>query len=136
MLANLGVRMETLGTLTYLIGRGLGFALVAFTFYALYHGLPRKRPSREAAWLAALVASSLFEIARQMFAVLFVRFSPSSLYTGSIAVIVSIVFFVYYGAVLFLLGAEVAQAHELRREELVRLRSVPEPVLRTRSPSR
>jgi len=136
MLANLGVRMETLGTLTYLIGRGLGFALVAFTFYALYHGLPRKRPSREAAWLAALVASSLFEIARQMFAVLFVRFSPSSLYTGSIAVIVSIVFFVYYGAVLFLLGAEVAQAHELRREELVRLRSVPEPVSRTRSPSR
>jgi len=136
ILENLGVQMETLGTLTYLLGRALGFALLTFTFYALYHGLPRNRPSREAAWLAALVASVLFEVARQVYAELLVRFSPGSLYTGTIAVIVSIVFFVYYGALLFLLGAEVAQAHELRREELVRLRSVPAPSPRTRSPNK
>lgn len=132
LLQSLGVQMETLGTLSYLVGRAVGFGLVAFTFYALYHGLPRKRPSREAAWLAALVASSLFEIARHVYAMLLVQFSPGSLYTGTIAVIVSIVFFVYYGAFLFLLGAEVAQAHELRHEELARLRATPAPVLRSR----
>jgi len=69
----------------------------------------------------------LLEVARQLYTVFLVQLSPSSLYTGTIAVIVSVVFWVYYGALLFLLGAEVAQAHELRREELSRLASVPDP---------
>ncbi len=117
LLADLGVRMETLGTLTYILGRVIGFSLIVFTFYAMYHGLPRNRHSRAAAFTGAVVASILFEIARYLFALLVVRFAPGSLYTGTIAVIVSVVFWVYYAALLFLVGAEVAQAHEQRRDE-------------------
>jgi len=132
-LADIGVRLDALGALTYAMGRALGFALLGVTFYGLYRGLPRRRPSREAALVAALIAASLFELARHLYTIFLVQVSPSTLYTGTIAVIVSVVFWVYYGALLFLLGAEVAQAHELRRDELARLASVPDPPAATRS---
>ena len=121
ILADLGVQVETLGTLTFLIGRLVGFMALVFTFFALYRGLPRRRPPREAALLGALVAGSMFEIARTLFAYLFSLFTPGSLYTGTIAVIVSVVFWVYYGALLFLVGAETTAVHDLRRQELERL---------------
>lgn len=121
ILSGFGVQVEALGTVTYLIGRALGFGLLVFTFFALYLGLPKRRPDRDSALLAAVVAAALFELARQLFAMVFALVSPSSLYTGTIAVIVSVVFWVYYGALLFLLGAETAAIHELRKQELQRL---------------
>ena len=124
LLARLGVRMDAVSLLGYGAGRALGFALLAFTFYALYRGLPRRRPSREATLVAALTAALLFELARYVYTLFIAQLSPGSLYTGTIAVIVSVVFWTYYAALLFLLGAEVAQAHALRRAELDALAQV------------
>ncbi len=124
MLAHLGVRVGALSALNYGLGRAFGFALLVFTFYALFHGLPRRRPSKEAAVVAALVTAGLFELARNLFTVFLGIAAPSTLYTGTIAVIVSVVFWMYYGAMLFVIGAEVAQAHELRRAELDALERV------------
>jgi membrane protein len=53
--------------------------------------------------------------------------NPSSLYTGTLAVVIAVVFWTYYAAFLFLVGGEVAQAVELRRAELAALRAVPLP---------
>jgi membrane protein len=72
----------------------------------------------------------MFEIARHVFSLLVRQFDPSSLYTGTIAVIVAVVFWTYYGALIFLVGGETAQAVELRRAETVLLeRNVPAPAL-------
>jgi membrane protein len=131
MLAHLGVRVDALSALNYGLGRALGFALLVFTFYALFHGLPRRRPSKEAAVVAAFVTAALFELARNLFTVFLGIAAPSTLYTGTIAVIVSVVFWMYYGAMLFVIGAEVAQAHELRRAELDALDRVPTSPLRS-----
>lgn len=130
LLAHLGVRLEAIGALTYVGGRVASFVLLALTFYGLYRGLPRRRPSMQATLLAALVAATLFELARHLFTLVIGVASPGTLYTGTIAVIVSVVFWMYYGAILFVLGAEVAQAHELRAAELAALASVPDPVRR------
>jgi membrane protein len=75
----------------------------------------------QVAAVAALTASVLFEMARHVFAVLVGAADPSSLYTGTIAAIVSVVFWTYYSAFLFLIGGEVAQAYDLRRSELAAL---------------
>ena len=117
-LSRLGLRVDAIGALGYVSGRTLSFLLLAFTFYALYRGLPQRRPSREAALLAAACAALGFEMARHVYTLVLGVASPGTLYTGTIAVIVSVVFWMYYGAVLFVLGAEVAQAHELRAAEL------------------
>jgi membrane protein len=119
VLGALGVRIEALGIVTQLAGSLAGVAVLTVTFYALYHGLPRTRPTREAAWLAAAVTGVLFEGARHLFAWILSMITLNSLYTGTIAVVVSVVFWTYYGSMLFVLGAEVVQVHEQRRESLL-----------------
>jgi membrane protein len=117
-LGRVGLRESAMGTITYLGGRALAIALVFAFFYVLYHGLPRRRPSARTALIAAGTAALLFEVARHVFSLLVRHFDPSSLYTGTIAAVVAVVFWTYYGALLFLIGGEVAQAVELRRLEL------------------
>lgn len=118
MLGTMGVRIEALNIFTQLAGSAIGIGVLTVTFYALYHGLPRTRPTREAAWLAAAVTGVLFESARHVFAWVLSMITLNSLYTGTIAVVVSVVFWAYYGSMLFVVGAEVVQVHELRRQEL------------------
>lgn len=121
LLRTVGLQQEAMTGVEYLLGRLLAVVLVFALFYAMYRGLPRRRPSVQVAAVAALTASVLFEIARHVFAILVGAADPSSLYTGTIAAIVSVVFWTYYSAFLFLLGGEVAQAYDLRRSELAAL---------------
>ncbi len=128
LLTRLGLRESAMSGITYLGGRLLGIAIVFALFYAMYHGLPRRRPSVRTALIAAATAALLFEVARHLFALLVRHFDPSSLYTGTIAAIVAVVFWTYYGSLLFLIGGELAQAAELRRLELRALaRDLPPP---------
>ena len=121
LLVRMGLRESAMGGITYVVGRLLAILIVFGFFYTLYHGLPRRRPSARTALTAAAAAALMFEIARYVFAVLVRHFDPSSLYTGTIAIVVAVVFWTYYGALLFLLGGELAQAVELRRSELAAL---------------
>jgi membrane protein len=118
LLMNVGLREDAMSGIAYVSGRALAVTVIFMLFYALYRGLPRRRPSRRTALIAASAAAALFEVARYLFAILVRHFDPSSLYTGTIAAVVAVVFWTYYGALLFLLGGEIAQAVELRRVEL------------------
>ena len=133
LLMRMGLRESAMGSLTYVTGRLLAIAIMFSLFYAMYHGLPRRRPLVRTALTAAAAAALLFEGARHVFALLVRQFDPSSLYTGTIAVIVAVVFWTYYGALLFLIGGEIAQAVELRRAELVALdrSDLPTPARKT-----
>ncbi len=123
-----GLRDAAMGGMGYLTGRLLAVSLVIGLFHALYRGLPRRRPSRQVALVGAVTAALLFEVARHLFAVAVRHLTPDSLYTGTIAAIVAVVFWTYYGAFLFLLGGEVAQAWELRRSELAALDTPTRPL--------
>jgi membrane protein len=118
LLIDLGLAKNTMGFVTYVIGRIVAVAVIVTLFFTLYRGLPRRRPPVRTALVAAGVAGLLFEIARYAFALLVQRADPSSLYTGTIAAVVGVVFWVYYAALLFVIGGEVAQAYDLRRVEL------------------
>lgn len=114
-LLRIGLRESAMGSISYLFGRLLANAVVFMLFYALYRGLPRRRPTMRVAAVGAAAAALLFEIARHLFAMLVAHADPSSLYTGTIAAIVATVFWTYYSALLFMIGGEVAQAYDLRR---------------------
>jgi len=126
LLVRFGLAAGAMGTLTYVIGRVLAVAVIIVLFFSLYRGLPRRRPPVRTAFVAAATAGVLFEIARYAFSLLVKRADPSSLYTGTIAAVVGVVFWVYYAALLFLIGGEVAQAYDLRRAELKALESTKE----------
>lgn len=117
-LAAIGLRESAMSGITYVVGRLLALLVVFALFFSLYRGLPRRRPRVRVAMVGGIVAAVMFELARYLFALLVKHFDPTSLYTGTIAAIVAVVFWTYYGALLFLVGGEVAQAYDLRKGQL------------------
>jgi membrane protein len=57
----------------------------------------------------------LLEIAKVAFAAYLKHFNPGSLFTGTLAAIVIVIIWVYYAAIIFILGGEVGQVYALRR---------------------
>jgi membrane protein len=114
-LGELGLERDTMGNLEYWFGRGLAFVFITMMFFALYKYLPIRKVRMRTALLAALFSGFLFEMAKQVFRIVIQGLNPQSMYTGTIAAIVIIVVWVYYAALIFLIGGEVGQVYELRR---------------------
>jgi membrane protein len=115
ILIDLGLRRDVMGTLEYAVGRGVAFLFLAAMFFAIYRYLPARRVRWQTALVASLFTSVLFEVAKQLFSVFVSRFDTASVYTGALAAIVIVVVWVYYSAIVFILGGEVGQVFELRR---------------------
>jgi membrane protein len=114
-LAEMGIRAEAIGSLQYWAGQLVAFVVILLMFFGLYKYLPLRRVRTRTAMVAAFFTTLLFELARHLFARLIGSFHPGSLYTGTIAALVIAVVWVYYSAMIFILGGEVGQVYELRR---------------------
>ncbi|MBK5188934.1 MAG: YihY/virulence factor BrkB family protein [Gemmatimonadaceae bacterium] len=101
--------------LEYWIGNTLAVMVITGMFFALYKFLPSRKIRWQPALVGALFTSVLFELAKQLFTSYLGSFNPGSLYAGTLYGIVIVVFWVYYAALIFILGGEVGQVYELRR---------------------
>lgn len=117
----IGTRLEAIGLLGDVksglelsLLRGLALLVLIGIFVALYRWLPRRRTAWRASLLGAAAATGLFELARWLFAAFYVTFPPSSVYTGTLGAIFIVMFWTYYAALIFVLGAEVAHVTEMR----------------------
>jgi membrane protein len=99
----------------YWFGNLLALMFITGMFFALYKFLPSRRIRWQPALVGALFTSFLFELAKQLFTAYIGSFNPGSLYAGTLYGIVIVVFWVYYAALIFILGGEVGQVYELRR---------------------
>ena len=115
VLVDLGIREDVMGQASAWGTHLVGTALLALMFFALYKFLPIRRVRTKTAWVAALFTTVMFELAKVVFNVYVDSFNPGSLYTGAVAAVVVIVVWVYYAALIFILGGEVGQVFELRR---------------------
>lgn len=115
ILVGLGIREDAMGWLEYWVGRLVGFSVILLMFYSLYKFLPIRRVRNSTALVAATFAGLLLELAKNVFGGAATSFSPSSFYTGTLAVIVIVVVWTYYVALIFAIGGEVGQVYELRR---------------------
>ena len=109
-LTELGALSDVLSGVEYWLGRLVALAVVVAAFAALYRWLPKKRTPWVGSLAGGVVAGLLFEIARWIFAVVIRAFPPSSLFTGTLSALVVVVFWTYYAALIFVLGAETASA--------------------------
>ncbi len=114
VLINMGVRGDVMGGLEYSVGRLVAFSFITAMFFGLYKTLPNRGIRWKTALLAAAFAGALLEVAKMVFSAYVRSFNPGSLYTGTLAAFVIIVFWVYYASIVFILGGEVAQVFELR----------------------
>jgi membrane protein len=110
-----GVRAASMSQLTVAGVRVLEVLFVVGMFFACYKFLPSRRIRAKTAGIAAVFGGVLLEIAKIAFSAYLKRFNPGSLFTGTLATIVIVIIWLYYGAIIFILGGEVGQAYELRR---------------------
>jgi membrane protein len=115
LLQQLGVRQELMGSLESTIVELIAAAFILLMFFALYKFLPNRRIRWQSALLAATITTALWTFAKNLFTGYVTSFRPGSLYTGTLYALVLVVFWVYYSAVIFILGGEVGQVYELRR---------------------
>lgn len=115
VLTELGARQDVLSGVELLIGRIVAFTVVVAIFGSLYRWLPKQRTPWVPTIAGAVAAALLFDIARWLFALVLATFPPASVYSGTLGAILVVVFWSYYAALIFVLGAEVASA---TREEL------------------
>jgi membrane protein len=114
-LSTVGIRSSFHIMLEYWFGNILAVMFITGMFFALYKFLPSRRIRWEPALVGALFTSVMFELAKQLFTSYIGSFNPGSLYAGTLYGIVIAVFWVYYAALIFILGGEVGQVYELRR---------------------
>ena len=115
LLGEVGLRKDMMGSLEYNIGQFIAFIFIALMFFSLYKFLPNRRIRWQTALIASLFTSFLLELAKRGFSAYVKSFNPGSLYTGTLAGLIIVVVWVYYAAMIFILGGEVAQVYELRR---------------------
>jgi membrane protein len=111
-LSSLGMLDDVVGGVEYLIARIISVTAIGLIFFSLYRWLPSRRTPWRIALIGGVVAAALFEAARWAFALFAPNLDAGSLYTGTLAALVIVVFWVYYAAVIFIIGAEVAHAAE------------------------
>ena len=119
LFVSLGIRSEVMSGVEYLLGRLLAFILVTALIFVLYRFIPVRGIPTRAAFVGALTASIMFELTRVAYAYLTAYLSPATIYTGVLLTIVSVVFWVYYVAAIFLIGGEVARVYEIRNTNRV-----------------
>lgn len=105
-----GLRDNVLSQLEVFLGRFVAVGSVIAIFVSLYRWLPKRRTEWIAALAGGIAAGALFEAARFGFGAVLRMFPPASVYTGSLGALVTVVFWTYYAALIFLIGAEVASA--------------------------
>lgn len=105
-----GIGINLMSGIELIFGRVLAVAMVMAIFLWLYRWLPKRKPEWRAAAGGAITAGLLFELARWLFGVMIATFPPTTVYTGTLAALVVVVFWTYYAALIFVLGAEVASA--------------------------
>ncbi len=115
LLRAFGIRQDVMGGLEYALGRLVAFGFLFVMFFAIYRYLPARRVRWQTAVVASLFTSVLFEVAKLLFSLFLLHFNAETVYTGALAAIIVVVVWVYYSAIVFILGGEVGQVYELRR---------------------
>jgi membrane protein len=92
---------------SFVAGVVLTFVITVVMFYLLYRYLPNRAISRDCALIAALFSGVLFEVAKYVFVAYLVKLVDFAIY-GQFSTAILLLVWVYYSAVVFILGGEAA----------------------------
>jgi len=104
----LGMKFLYLGVRGELISILLAFSFTVCLFFCLYKFVPYRRIRTETAFLAAVAASILWEMAKHGFRFYLLNFVNFDQFYGSFGLLFALFLWVYYSCIAFILGAEIA----------------------------
>lgn len=96
-------------------GRLVPFVSIWVMFLLIYRYLPARRIRWSTALVAATFTALMFELMKQVFAWYVTTLASYSTTYGALATLVILFLWIYYSAVTFILGAEVAQVFSMQR---------------------
>ncbi|NIR43895.1 MAG: YihY/virulence factor BrkB family protein [Gemmatimonadetes bacterium] len=111
----LGLSQTHIGILEAIYAQVTAFAFIFLLFLLLYKYVPARRIPWRMAVAAAVFTAVCFELLKLAFTLYLTQLANFRSIYGGIATLVIVVIWLYYLAIVFVLGAEVAQVHELRR---------------------
>lgn len=86
-------------------------------FFIFYNLIPYAKLGRSVPFVAAVSATFLWEIARQIFGYYLSNIATLNKIYGTYALVVVVAFWIYYSSILFLIGAEIGQLYRERRAQ-------------------
>jgi membrane protein len=93
----------------------LALAFIFLMFVLIYRYLPARRTPWRIALVAATFTAVAWEVLKGAFAWYVANFAQHATMYGALATLVLLVFWIYYSAVVFILGGEVGQVYDLYR---------------------
>lgn len=93
----------------------LAFGFIFLMFLLIYRYLPKRRIPWRTALVAATFTSVAWELLKGLFSWYVAHVASYTTTYGALATLIILVFWIYYSAVVFILGGEVGQVHELLR---------------------
>jgi membrane protein len=111
----IGSRWIDVQTVQLVWGRLLAFVFIFLMFLLIYRYLPRRRTPWRMALVAAVFTALAWELIKGLFAVYILHATSWKTVYGALVTPVIIVLWIYYSAVVFILGGEVAHVNELLR---------------------
>jgi membrane protein len=103
-----------IGIVENLILGVISFLLIFVTFMMIYWLIPYGKPPRRVIVVSSLFAAVLWETARQLFGIYLSHAVNLKMVYGAYALIVVVAFWIYYSAVVFIVGAEIGQLYRER----------------------
>jgi len=102
-------------TFIQLMHQGVTFGMSVLLFAAIYKLLPDARILWRQVWIGALITSVLFFIGRYAIG-LYIEYSALSSAYGAAGTLIVILLWIYYSALIFMLGAEFTQVYSRKDE--------------------
>ena len=95
------------------------FSFGVVLFFVVYMLAPSRRVRWDTAFIAAVVASLAFEVAKKLYGLYLAQFATMDrLVSNANAIALGLlVFWIYYTACVFLVGGEVAETYDLARRQ-------------------
>ncbi len=92
----------------WIVTEAVSAATALLLFYIIFRYMPYQRQSRHIIWIGTLTSTVLWEIARQVFGFYLMEFKTFARIYGAYAFFATAALWIYYSALVFLIGAEVA----------------------------
>ncbi|MBV9110914.1 MAG: YihY/virulence factor BrkB family protein [Gemmatimonadetes bacterium] len=112
----IGTRWVDVQTVQLVWARLLAFLFIFLMFLLIYRYLPRRRTPWRMAMVAAVFTSVAWELLKGLFAIYVLHATTWQRVYGALVSPVILVLWIYYSAVVFILGGEIAHVYDLMRK--------------------
>jgi len=93
---------------------GFSFLIILVAFIIIYWLIPHGKLPKKVIFLSALSAAVLWEVAKQLFGLYIAHAVTLQRVYGAYILLIAVVFWIYYSAIAFIVGAEIGQLYRER----------------------